>query len=216
MKEYTAKTLEDAIAQAASANKCKSEEITYVLKSEEKHFLGIGNTVTIEAYGKQDVKDFIFDYLGSYFTDLNQAVSIEIITEEEDTYKVILDAENNALIIGKNGQTLRAISNVLRSAVNNEFKSSELHKRLKVQVDVNNYKESRYRKVEAMAKRIAREVSKSHVEASLDPMPSDERRIIHQALNNYKNISTTSQGEGSNRHIVIKYVENEEEVKEEE
>ena len=53
---------------------------------------------------------------------------------------VVLDAENNAIIIGKNGQTLRAISTVLKAATNATFK-----KRINVIVDVNHYKEDRYR-----------------------------------------------------------------------
>jgi len=210
MKEYSAKTLQEALASAAEANNCKSEEITYKVINEEKHFLGIGNSVTIEAYGKQDVKEFIFDYLGSYFTDMNQAVSIEIITEADDNYRVILDAENNAVIIGRGGQTVRAISTVLQSAVNTYFKSNSYDKRLYVTVDVNNYRQERYRKVSAMAKRIAKEVSQSHVDAKLDPMPNDERKAIHQALNNYRNITTVSEGEGSQRHVVIKYTPNNE------
>ena len=170
---------------------------------EKKHLLGLISSVTVEAYTQKDVKEFIFDYLGTYFTELNQEVSIEIIIEE-DTYKVILDAENNAIIIGKGGQTLRAISYVLRAAVNNTF-----HKRFNVLVDVGNYKEDRYRKVKRIAQRVAREVRKSHVDAALDPMPNDERKVIHQFLSGMPNIKTESEGEGAHRHLVIKYVSNE-------
>ena len=203
MKKYTAKTLDEVLKQIAQEKNCSIEEITYEVLEEKKGILGFGGTTTVKAYTKQDIKEFIFEYLGTYFTDLNQAVSIEIIVEE-DTFKVVLDAENNAIIIGKAGQTLRAISNVLKAAVNNTFE-----KRVNVLVDVGNYKEDRYRKVKRIAQKVAREVKKTHIDAALDPMPNDERKVIHQYLSGMPNIKTESEGEGIKRHLVIKYVSNE-------
>ena len=184
MKQYTGKTLDDVLNIITSSTGCELKDVTYEVISEEKHLFGIGNSVTIEAYTPNDIKEFIFDYLGAYFTELNQGVSIEIIIEkqadETNLYRVVLDAENNAIIIGKNGQTLRAISNVLKAAVNATFK-----KRINVIIDVNHYKEDRYRKVKAIANRVAKEVAKSHVDAELDPMPNDERKVIHQYLQDF-------------------------------
>lgn len=202
MKKYTAKTLDEVLKQIAQEKNCSIEEITYEVLEEKKGILGFGGTTTVKAYTKQDIKEFIFEYLGTYFTDLNQAVSIEIIVED-DAFKVVLDAENNAIIIGKAGQTLRAISNVLKAAVNNTFE-----RRVNVTVDVGNYKEDRYRKVKRIAQRVAREVKKTHIDAALDPMPNDERKVIHQYLSGMPNIKTESEGEGMKRHLVIKYVEN--------
>ena len=207
MKQYTGKTLDEVLQTIATNDNCKVEEITYTVTEEKKGILGLGSSVTVEAYTPRDIKDFIFDYLGNYFTELNLGVSIEIIEEKNNDaplYRVILDAENNAIIIGKGGQTLRAISYVLRAAVNNTF-----HKRFNVLVDVGNYKEDRYRKVKRIAQRVAREVRKSHVDAALDPMPNDERKVIHQFLSGMPNIKTESEGEGAHRHLVIKYVSNE-------
>lgn len=212
MKQYTGKTLDEVLKNIAEADGCALEEITYTVTEEKKGILGLGSSVTVEAYTPRDIKDFIFDYLGNYFTELNLGVSIEIIEEkgQDNTplYRVVLDAENNAIIIGKAGQTLRAISLVLKAAVNSTF-----HKRINVIVDVNHYKEDRYKKVKAIARRVAREVVKSHVDAELDPMPNDERKVIHQYLQDFKGVTTVSIGEGSKRHLVIKYV-NEKENKE--
>ena len=209
MKEYSGKTLDDVLNNIASEKNCKIEDIVYNIIEEKKGLLGIGSNVTIDAYTPQDIKDFIFDYLGVYFTELNLGVAIEIIVEQQkddnsNLYRVVLDAENNAIIIGKNGQTLRAISTVLKSAVNATFK-----KRINVIVDVNHYKEDRYKRVKGIAHRVAREVLKSHIDAELDPMPNDERKVIHQYLQDMKGVTTTSIGEGNKRHLVIKYVPNE-------
>jgi len=211
MQEYTGKSVEEILDEIAADKRCKKEEIVYNVLDESKHLLGIGNKVTVEAYTPQDVKDFIFDYLGAYFMELNQGVAIEIFIEKdreknENLYRTVLDAENNAIIIGKNGQTLRAISIVLKAAVNATFKH-----RINVIVDVNHYKEDRYKKVKGLANRIAKEVAKTKVDVELDPMPSDERKVIHQFLQDRKNIETTSIGEGPKRHLVIKYKEEKEE-----
>lgn len=206
MNTYTGKTLEEVLNEIASLKKCNVEDITYNVTEEKKGLLGLGSQVVVEAYTPQDIKDFIFEYLGAYFTELNQGVSVEITIEKQrdddsKLYRVVLDAENNAIIIGKNGQTLRAISTVLKAAVNATFK-----KRINVIVDVNHYKEDRYKKVKGIAHRVAREVIKSHIDAELDPMPNDERKVIHQYLQDMKGVTTVSIGEGNKRHLCIKYV----------
>ena len=214
MKQYTGRTLDEVLNSISTEQECRVDDITYNILEEEKGgIFGLHKSITIEAFTSKDVKEFIFDYLGAYFTELNQGVSIEIIVdkenEEDALYRVILDAENNAIIIGKNGQTLRAISTVLKAAVNATFK-----KRINVIVDVNHYKEDRYKKVKAIARREAINVAKTHVDCELDPMPNDERKVIHQYLQDFKNVSTVSIGEGNKRHLCIKYTPEKKEEKE--
>jgi len=98
---------------------------------------------------------------------------------------------------------------VLKAAVNATFK-----KRINVVVDVNHYKEDRYKKVKAIARREAINVAKTHVDCELDPMPNDERKVIHQYLQDFKNVSTVSIGEGNKRHLCIKYTPEKKEEKE--
>lgn len=113
-----------------------------------------------------------------------------------------MDAENNAIVIGKAGQTLASINLVLRNCLNNIFK-----KRINVYIDVNSYKEERYKKLRAMARRIGKEVSSTKLDVELDHMSADERKVIHQYLTDFKHVKTESVGEGNNRHLVVKYVE---------
>ena len=63
--------------------------------------------------------------------------------------------------------------------------------------------------IEKAAKQVAREVSKTKIEAKLEPMNSYERRIVHNALNNHKYVYTESEGKEPNRYVVIKPKENE-------
>ena len=70
--------------------------------------------------------------------------------------------------------------------------------------NINSYKEKREKSLEYLAKKIAREVAATKVEAKLDSMNSYERRIIHNALTNNKQVYTESEGEEPNRYVVIK------------
>ena len=97
------------------------------------------------------------------------------------------------------------MNELVRIALNNKFA-----RRYRILLDINEYKNDKYSKLIKLAKRVAKEVQHSHIKVDLDPMPSDERRIIHNALTRYNNIKTDSEGSGSKRHITISYVENKE------
>lgn len=201
MKEYSAKTLEEALQIAADEKGCQVSDLKYFLKEEKKGLLGLGASVTVEAFNSDDVKEFIFDYLGTFFTNID--LDLECGIEEKDGgYIVRLNGENNAILIGKNGKTLQGLNVLLRSVMNAEFRTY-----FDLLVDVNNYKESRYHRIRQMAKKLGRQVQKTHVDVELDPMANDERKIVHKTLSTWHNLKTESEGEGQNRHICIRYVE---------
>lgn len=197
MKTYTGKTLDDCLANAAKEKGVAVEDLTVFAKEEKSGFLGFGSSVSAEIYGVTDVLDFLYQYLDTYFK--NVGVEVEVtVGQDENGLKVMLNAENNAILIGKSGQTLQAINTVVRGAVNSTFK-----KHFNILVDINNYKVDRYDKVIAMANRIAKTVLRTKVAATLDPLPNDERKVIHQYLSEMKNIRTESVGEGSQRRLKI-------------
>ncbi len=206
MKNYTGKTLEELLAAAAEDLGVSVEELNYNVTEEKKGVLGIGSSVSADVYTNDDVKEFLFDYLGNFFTSIDQDMEVAI-EEKPDGFIVNLNAENNAILIGKMGKTLAAFNTVVRGAVNAEFK-----KRIDVLIDVNHYKEERYSRLRSMAKRIGKQVSRSKVDVELDPMPSDERKVIHKALNDWRNVRTESEGEGSKRHVCIRYTAPEEQA----
>ncbi len=204
MQTFTAKNLDEVLSNIAKEKGCEVGEIHYNIIEEKKGLLGFGNSVTVEAYIDNDIKEYIFDFLGQYFENIDLPTSVEII-QKADSFKVILDAEDhNALLIGHGGETLTGITNVLKSALSSNFKH-----RVRVSIDINHYKDDRYSKLKKMASRIAREVRNTHMSVSLDPMPNDERKVIHQFLNDFDHIRTQSEGEGNKRHLVIHYTEEE-------
>ena len=201
MKNYQAKTLEEIIEQAAEDYGCDTSSLMYNVLEEKDGILGIGKSITAEVFTMDDVKEFLFDYMGDFFTGID--LDLECAIEEKDNAFIVnLNADNNAVLIGKMGKTLSAFNTVIKAAVNAKFK-----KRIDILIDVNHYKSDRYYKLRGMAKRIGKQVQRDHVMVVLDPMPNDERKVIHKALNEWHNIKTESEGEGSNRHVCISYVE---------
>ena len=201
MKNYQAKTLEEIIEQAAEDYGCDTSSLMYNVLEEKDGILGIGKSITAEVFTMDDVKEFLFDYMGDFFTGID--LDLECAIEEKDNAFIVnLNADNNAVLIGKMGKTLSAFNTVIKAAVNPKFK-----KRIDILIDVNHYKSDRYYKLRGMAKRIGKQVQRDHVKVALDPMPNDERKVIHKALNEWHNIKTESEGEGSNRHVCISYVE---------
>lgn len=195
MKNYTSKTLEELLDVASEDKECSVDELMYNITEEKE------DSVSADVFTMEDVKEFLFDYMGDYFTgiDLDIEVAIE---EREDEFIINLNADNNAVLIGKMGKTLAAFNTVIRAAVNAQFS-----KRIDILIDVNHYKEERYAKLRAMAKRIGKQVQRSHVGVELDPMPNDERKVIHKTLNEWHNIKTESKGEGNARHVCITFAE---------
>lgn len=200
---FSGKTLEEAIASATSAKGVDVEQLTYNIVEEKAGFLGIGRTVTIEAWAPVDVKAFIHDYVQTYFDNVQMDGKVEVAMELDNNeyfYRVKVDTNANAVLIGRQGRTLQDFNRLVRTAASSVFK-----KHVRLLIDVNGYKEDRYEKIVRMAVRVAKDVRRTKVDAVLEPMPADERKAIHAALSEMKGISTRSEGEGAARQLHILY-----------
>ena len=200
---YIGKTKEEAI-QLAKEELQEVEENLFIKEiSETKGGLFKSKKIEIEVVEKREVIKHIKDYLIKILKDMGFTVNIEIKNKEE-VPKYIIFSDNDALIIGKNGKNLKALSILVSQHLNNE-----LGKNYKFTLDVNEYKEKREKTLERLAKRIGKEVRTTKVEAKLDSMNSYERRIIHNTLTNFKGVYTESEGEEPNRYVVVKPKEDE-------
>lgn len=201
MKQFTAKTLEEAIALACEELQIEDEKYLVYTIIEEKKGL-FKKSATIEVVEIEDEAEYAVEYLRKVIAVLDIEAEIDY-TIQNDRILIDVDSDHNAILIGRNGRTLQALTEITKLVTSIHFK-----KRIRLLIDVNNYKQGKYRKVITIAKRTAKEVQRSKVDATLDPMPADERRRVHNALTRYSNIATESVGSGHRRQIVIKYVEN--------
>ena len=195
---YIGKTKEEAI-QHAKEDLQETEENLFIKELEStKGGLFKSKKVEIQVIEKREVIKDIKDYLIKLLKDMGYTANIEVKNKEE-VPKYIIFSDNDALLIGKNGKNLKALSTIVSGYLN-----VELGRNYKFLIDVNEYKEKRERALERLAKNIAREVAKTKMEVKLDSMNSYERRIIHNVLTNNKKVYTESEGEEPNRYIVIK------------
>jgi spoIIIJ-associated protein len=198
MKTYTTKTLEEALANAEKDLNIPAQELSYKIVEEKTGIFS--RKLVIEVYETADAITFAEAYLQKTISQFG----IEVTTKTElkdDIIHITLDTPRNPILIGKNGVTLQALNELVRLATSSKFK-----KRYRILLDINDYKEAKYDKVVAIAKRIARDVVRNKQDLTLDPMPADERRMVHNALSGMPNIKTESVGEGHRRAICIRYI----------
>jgi len=201
--KYVGKTKEEAI-QLAKEDLQEVEENLFIKELEStKGGLFKSAKVEIEVIEKREVIKDIKEYLVRILKAMGYNVNIEVKNKEE-VPKYIIFSDNDALLIGKNGKNLKALSTIV-----SQYLNTELGRNYKFIIDVNEYKEKREQSLERLAKRIAREVAQTKVEVKLDSMNSYERRIIHNALTNNKRVYTESEGEEPNRCVVVKPKEEE-------
>lgn len=119
--------------------------------------------------------------------------------EHQDVVDLDIKLEEPQILIGEKGQTLFEVQRLLRMILN-----KNLQKIFYLNLDINDYKKKKVEYLKSLAKDLADEVSFSKEQKILLPMSSYERRIIHTELSQRHDIITESQGEGFDRHIVIK------------
>ena len=196
--KFQGKTKEEAIQNATV--ELQEVETNLIIKELETIKGGLFKSpkVEIEVIEKREVVKYIKDYIVKLLKDLGFQANVEIKNKETiPTYTIYSD--NDALLIGKNGKNLKALSVVVNQHIN-----KELGKTYKFIIDINSYKEKREKQLEQLARRVAREVANTKIEVKMDSMNSYERRIIHNALTNNKRVFTESEGEEPNRYVVVK------------
>lgn len=200
MKKYVAKTVNDAIALALAEAPEETEETLMYEVVEEKKGL-FSKRAEIAVYDLSDVIEYAEKYLIDSIANFEIAATAKA-TINEGIIHITLDSDHNSILIGKNGKTLQALNELVRLAVSAHFK-----RRFRILLDINEYKDEKYGKIVRIAKRVAREVVKTKTTATLEAMPADERRIVHNALSKMAHIKTESVGEGRKRQITIVYQE---------
>ena len=198
MKLYTAKTLELALEEASKELKIPAEQILYTVESEKKTLFTKKITISVSEFAD------VIEFAENYIKDVIHAIGIEVNVKtiyRDELIKILIETDKNSILIGKNGESLQALNDLTKLAVNSKFK-----RKFRILLDIGDYKEKKYSKVIYTAKKAASEVRKTHIDVKLDPMTPDERKRVHNALAQYSNIKTESVGDGKDRAIVVKYV----------
>ncbi len=152
------------------------------------------------SYAKKYLED-ILSFFGLN-TDVSASCDVDVIELSiPSTYL-------NGFLIGQRGDTLRSLQFMVSMALRNQ--QAEL---TRVNIDVADYKKQRNEHLTEKVREWARGVQDSGKPHALHPMNAADRRIVHNTITDFANLSTSSEGEGRDRHVVISPTE---EVSEEE
>ena len=193
---YTGKTYEEAVNKAKIDLQELEENLIINTKEEKKTLLS--KKVEIEVIEKREIKEFLKKEIKSILKDMGFEVEIEM-TINNDTTTYRLYSTNDALLIGKDGKNLKALTTIV-----NAILTKQINENYRLLRDVSDYKEKNDRRIERLAKKLAREVKETKVETKMDSMNSYQRRLVHNVLTNNKYVYTESVGEEPNRCVVIK------------
>lgn len=192
------KTKDEALRKVLAELNASEEEVIYSFQ-EIKGGLFKGLTYECSGFLKLDLISDVQEYLKNILNGMGLEVSFEVNTKDDVT-TIKMYTSNNPIVIGKNGANLDALTTLARQFIKNYTFNGP-----KIILDVEDYKDRQIKKLERLAKNLARDVVKTKTDVEMDNMNSYQRRVVHNILADFKGVKTESIGEEPNRHVVIKY-----------
>lgn len=211
--EVSAKTVEEAVQLALEQLGLSREEVEVtVLKSGKPGFLGLGAeeaTVKVtplsQTTGKGEVAKLVKEILEELLRLMRLPAEVKIkppLSEEEslegESIALEVSGDDLGILIGRRGETLASLQYILRLIIAHHQK-----RMVPLTVDIEGYKQRRYRALRELALNLAQKAKSTGQSMTLEPMPPDERRVVHLALSVNPDVVTQSVGEGEVRKVVI-------------
>lgn len=188
------KTLEAAVANALAELDLREDQVDVTVLQQGGLLKQFKVEVTEKPSQSQRIQQFLVDVLQKMGIE---GCSVEV-TESDDTVQLNVSGDNANAVIGHRGEVLDALQ-YLCSLLLNE-KSSGFKR---VTIDADGYRAKREKTLQRLAQNLEQKVKRTGKAVNLEPMNPYERRIIHTALQNSKYVTTESEGQGTQRHVVI-------------
>jgi len=178
-----------------------TEEEIFTKESETESGLFKNKKYQLTVVKKEDIISEVKDFINTLAQKFNIEINTEV-TLRDNNINVMMVSNNNAILIGKDGRTIESIQIILNQYINNQIDMN-----LRINVDASNYKGKKIKNFEYEIKKIAKSVLRTKVAVKLDPMNSYNRRIVHNVVSEFENLTSLSEGEEPNRYVVIDYKE---------
>jgi spoIIIJ-associated protein len=201
--EIIAATVEQAIEKAeAQLGLSRDQFEVEVIREGKSGILGVGGREAVIRVSpitqpERDVAKVVTEVLDTLLGLLGVAGKVEVLSDE---IPLALDVQGDDLgiLIGRRGQTLASLEYITKLMVAGRLKAW-----LPLRVDVGGYKKRRCDSLQRLALYLAEQVKSRRRAITMEPMPADERRIVHLTLADNPDVTTQSIGEGENRKVVI-------------
>lgn len=202
--EIKAKTVDDAVKQALQKLKVSKDQVSIEILEENKGLFGLLGNKDVKvrvSVAEQDEVSVATDFLSNITKRLGMDTEFDpSYDDEEKRMKIELKGEGLGLLIGRRGETLDALQYLTNIIVNKKTDDY-----IKVTLDAENYRERREEALVELAKRTAAKAVKYKKNMIIEPKNPYERRIIHESLQDYPEVTTYSIGEEPNRKVVVAY-----------
>lgn len=221
--EASGKTVEEAIEHALAELGAERDEVEVEVLAEPKGgILGVGGSearVRVYRTGEEGAEAAAGEE-GEYIEDEAEiaaqaldhllalmGIQADVSIRDPETpgdglgmAKAVLDVEGDdlGLLIGRRGETLASLQYLLNLMMTRQF-----GEHMSFTVDVEGYRRRREKQLNSLAYRMADQVKRTRRPVTLEPMPANERRIIHLALAEDRQVQTSSVGEGEARKVSI-------------
>ena len=204
--EISARTVEEAIEIALKELDADRSDVEVDVVSRGKSgILGIGSEPAVvrvsEIESAPDNVTVASTVIQTLLDHLDADVVLtlkQVHNEDLDGPIFEIEGDDAGLLIGRKGETLKTLQFLVRYIV-----SHRLDERVNLMVDVEGYQQRRYQSLENMARRVASRVSDTGRSITLEPMPPNERRIVHIALSDHPRVTTESTGFGDSRQVTV-------------
>ncbi len=202
--EVKAKTVDEAVSKALLELNTIKENVEIEILEEQKGIFGILGSKEVKVRVtllKEDETGVVTDFLTNVTSKMGMDVTFETDYNDEDKkMSVEIKGDGLGLLIGRRGETLDALQYLTNIIIN---KNTDDY--IKVTIDAENYRERREDALVTLANRTAAKAVKYRKNMVIEPKNPYERRIIHEALQDYDGVTTYSIGEEPNRKVVVAY-----------
>jgi spoIIIJ-associated protein len=147
----------------------------------------------------EDVTEKAIDFLQGVLERMGISADIDV-NEEDDKIVLEIQTANAELIIGRKGQVVDALQHLVGKVV---YRERNGEKGKPFVVDSGGYREKHVEKLQQLAARMAEKALKTQAIVELSPMTPHDRRIVHMAIAAIPGLSSRSEGEGEDRHILV-------------
>lgn len=167
-------------------------------REEKKRHIENKEEIKIDEKTLEVAKERVQEFLNK-FLKLTTGEDVKYSCEmEENSISISINDKKADFLIGYRGETLNSMQTIL-----NAVAVRETNEKVRVELDVLDYREKRKKSLEELAEKIAKSVIRTRKSITLEPMTPYERKIIHTKLQDNNKVKTISIGEGLHRKIVV-------------
>ena len=201
--EFGGKTTEEAIENAAVHFQAPPEELEIEIVSVgSPGIFGLGGRkARIRAARRAEPEDDLLplaqEILEQVLAKMQEPGTVTA-TQEEDRISLLIATADAGLLIGKQGQTLDALQYLVTKMV-----AKQTRRKVRIAIDVEAYRARHHEALALLAQKYGEKVKRSGRPITLNPMNPYDRRIVHLALQEDKDLKTISRGEGLYKKVVI-------------